>query len=347
MISYVPVFLEALVISLVLTPAARAAAVRAGLVYVPNSRTVHRHPMPIMGGIAIFAAFAVTVLHRAGLGRDLLGPLVGSTIVFAVGVRDDIRDLSPLPKFIGQIAAAAAAIYLGVQIEFVTNPFGPGMIYLGAWGVPITFLWLLGMTNVVNFLDGLDGLAAGVSSIAAIALFVVAAARGQAFVAILAAALAGSAIGFLPYNFNPATIFMGDAGAMFLGFALAVISIEGALKGAATIALAIPMFALGVPILDVAFAIVRRVHNGTPIYQADKEHLHHRLLEKGFSHRGAVVLIYAVSGVLAVFAVLMARLRVALAAYLAIAVVLALIVIAVSRLGVARQQRTSARSIHQ
>ncbi len=340
MAAYVPVFIEALLISLILTPIVRTAALRAGLVYMPSARTVHDRPMPVLGGVAIFAAFVVTVLHRAGLGYDVLGLLAGLGIILMVGIRDDIRDLAPLPKFAGQMAAAAVAVYLGVRIEFVTNPFGPGMIYLGRWGVPLTFFWILAMTNVVNFLDGLDGLAAGVSSMASMALFVVAAVRGQELVAVLAIALAGSAVGFLPYNFNPARIFMGDAGAMSLGFAIAVISVEGALKGAATIALVIPMFTLGVPILDTALAIARRVHNGTPFYQADKEHLHHRLLDKGFSHRGAVVFIYVLSGVLASVAVLMARVRAVFTSYLACAVILGVLLAAVVRL-VPSRARTS------
>lgn len=342
MVPYVSAFVEALVISFVLTPIVRAAALRAGLVYMPNARTVHTQPMPVLGGVAIFVAFVATVLHRAGLGQDLLGLFLGLAIIFVVGVRDDIRELAPLPKFLGQAAAAAVAVYLGIRIEFVTNPFGPGMIYLGPWGIPLTFFWILAMTNVVNFLDGLDGLAAGVSSIASAALFVVAAARGQALAATLAIALAGSAVGFLPYNFNPAKIFMGDAGAMLLGFAIAAVSVEGALKGAATIALVIPMFTLGVPILDTAFAIARRVHNGTPFYQADREHLHHRLLDKGFSHRGAVVFIYLLSGVLASFAVLMARVHIlTTSAYLACAVILAAALAVASQLVPASRTRTS------
>jgi UDP-GlcNAc:undecaprenyl-phosphate GlcNAc-1-phosphate transferase len=246
MIAYVPILIEASVISFLLTPIIRAGARRTGLVYMPNSRTVHERPMPIMGGLAIFIAFSVTVLHRVGLGYDTLGLLLGALIIVSVGMWDDIRELRPLPKLIGQILAAAVAVRLGVKIEFITNPFGSGMIYLGFWGIPLTILWIVGMVNVVNFLDGLDGLAAGVSIIGAFALFAVASSRGQVFASALAVALAGSALGFLPYNFNPATIFMGDAGAMLLGFTLAVISVEGALKGAATIALAVPMFTLGV-----------------------------------------------------------------------------------------------------
>jgi UDP-GlcNAc:undecaprenyl-phosphate GlcNAc-1-phosphate transferase len=236
--------------------------------------------------------------------------------------------------------AAAVAVRLGVKIEFITNPFGSGMIYLGFWGIPLTILWIVGMVNVVNFLDGLDGLAAGVSIIGAFALFAVASSRGQVFASALAVALAGSALGFLPYNFNPATIFMGDAGAMLLGFTLAVISVEGALKGAATIALAVPMFTLGVPILDTVFSIVRRVHRGTPFYQADKEHIHHRLLSNGFSHRGAVILIYAITGCLGMMAILMARFGVTLTGYVIVALLLSVILISGRRLWGTRTRDT-------
>jgi UDP-GlcNAc:undecaprenyl-phosphate GlcNAc-1-phosphate transferase len=331
MTAYVRIFIEASIISLLLTPIIREGAIRAGLVYMPNSRTVHDHPMPIMGGLAIFIAFLFTVLHHVGLGYDTLGLLLGALIVVCIGIWDDIRELRPLPKLIGQILAALVAIKFGVQIEFITNPFGPGMLYLGFWGIPLTILWIVGMVNVVNFLDGLDGLAAGVSIIAAFALFAVASSRGQVFAAMLAIALAGSALGFLPYNFNPASIFMGDAGAMLLGFTLAVISVEGALKGAATIALAVPVFTLGVPIFDTAFSIVRRVHNGTPFYQADKEHIHHRLLNNGFSHRGAVVFIYAITGCLGIIATLMAKCGVTLTGYVLVALFLSVILVSIRK----------------
>lgn len=338
MTAHIPMLLEASIISLLLTPIIREGAIRAGFVYMPNSRTVHDRPMPVMGGLAIFIAFSVTVLHRVGLGYDTLGLLLGALIIVGVGMWDDIQELRPLPKLIGQILAALVAVRLGVKIEFITNPFGPGMLYLGFWGMPLTVLWIVGLVNVVNFLDGLDGLAAGVSIIAAFALSVVASSRGQVFVSALAVALAGSALGFLPYNFNPASIFMGDAGAMLLGFTLAVISVEGALKGAATLALAVPMFTLGVPILDTVFSIVRRVHKGTPFYQADKEHIHHRLLNNGFSHRGAVMFIYAITGCLGVMAILMAGLGVTFTGYVLVALSLSVILVSGRRLWGVRTQ---------
>ena len=338
MMTYVPILLEALIISLVLTPIIRKGAIKAGLVYMPGPRTVHNRPMPVMGGLAIFVALFITVFHRVDLGQDILGLFLGGLIVLAVGMWDDIKELRPLPKLIGQIGAALVAMGFGVRIEFITNPFGSGMIYLGLWGIPLTILWIVGMTNLVNFLDGLDGLAAGVSTIAAFALFFVALSRGQAVTSILAIALAGSALGFLPYNFNPASIFMGDAGAMALGFTLAVISVEGALKGAATIALAVPMFTLGVPIFDTIFSIVRRVHSGTPFYQADKGHIYHHLINNGFSHRGAVMLIYAITGCLGLMAVLMARFGVTLTGYILVALSLSVILVSSRKLWSSRIQ---------
>jgi UDP-GlcNAc:undecaprenyl-phosphate GlcNAc-1-phosphate transferase len=196
------------------------------------------------------------------------------------------------------LTAAVIFVAFGMQIEFVTNPWG-GMFYLGAWGIPLTILWLVAMSNVVNFLDGLDGLAAGVSVIAASAVFIVALMRGQYLVAGLTMALVGSSVGFLRYNFNPARIFMGDSGSMFLGFALAAIAVQGSLKGAMTLGLVVPALAFGVPIADTAFAIIRRKKNGVPISQADRGHFHHRLLDQGFSQKQAVMHIYLLTACLA------------------------------------------------
>ncbi len=338
MTAYIPILIEASLISFLLTPIIRKGAIRTGLVYMPSPRTVHNHPMPVMGGLAIFIAFSATILHRLDFDTDTLGLLLGAFIAVAIGIWDDIYELRALPKFIGQILAAVVAIGFGIKIEFITNPFGSGMIYLGFWSFPLTVLWIVGMMNLINFLDGLDGLAAGVSIIGAFALFAVAFSRGQVFASALAVALAGSALGFLPYNFNPATIFMGDAGAMLLGFTLAAISVEGALKGAATIALAVPMLTLGVPILDTIYSIIRRVNRGTPFYQADKEHIHHRLINNGFSHKGAVILIYAITGCLGITAILMAKSGVTLTGYILAAILLSIILISGRKLWSIRTQ---------
>jgi UDP-GlcNAc:undecaprenyl-phosphate GlcNAc-1-phosphate transferase len=240
---------------------------------------------------------------------EVLGILVAGGILLAVGIVDDFRPLSPKMKLLGQVVSALVFVLgYGVRIEFVTNPFG-GMILLRNMSSVFTVIWIVAFANVINLIDGIDGLAAGVASIAATSLLFVAMQQGQGAVVALTAALAGSALGFLRYNFNPAKIFMGDAGAMFLGFALAAVSIEGTLKSAAAVAVVVPVMALGLPIFDTCFAIVRRVSNGHSIGQADRGHLHHRLLDMGFSQRQACFVMYALSAFLGLAAVMMSVVR--------------------------------------
>lgn len=282
----------AVLITFLLTPIARAAAIRFGLIDEPGERRINQRPVPSGGGLAIFAAFWATVLITGHWESELWVWLTASAIVVITGVIDDRIALRPGWKLIGQILAAVVFVSFGPRIEFLTNPFG-GMIYLAHWSIPLTILWLVAVVNVVNFIDGLDGLAAGIAGIACITLTLIALQSGQPFAAILAFILGGTAFGFLPHNFNPARIFMGDSGSLFLGFMLGVISIEGALKGATAIALTIPVLVLGVPMFDAVFAIVRRYASGRPVYEADQGHVHHRLLALGFSHRQAVLTLYA------------------------------------------------------
>jgi UDP-GlcNAc:undecaprenyl-phosphate/decaprenyl-phosphate GlcNAc-1-phosphate transferase len=247
-----------------------------------------------MGGLAIYLAFIVAVLASLHVNHEILGLLLGATVILIVGITDDLRQLSPKVKLLGQIAAAMVLVMFNVRIEWLTNPFGD-MIYLDYFSIPLTILWVVSLTNTVNLIDGLDGLAAGVSTIAAVTILMVALQQNLWVVAILTAALAGSALGFLQHNFNPAKIFMGDTGSMFLGYTLAAISILGTVKSAATIALVVPIVALGLPIMDTAFAIIRRYSSGRPIFKPDKGHLHHRLLEMGLSQKQAVLLMYVIS----------------------------------------------------
>lgn len=191
-----------------------------------------------------------------------------------------------------------------MKVEWVTNPLG-GMFYLGKWSIPVTLFWVVGITNTLNFIDGLDGLAAGIAAIASVTMMLVNISLGQVNATLVTALLAGAALGFLPYNFNPAKIFMGDTGAMFLGFVLAAVAVDGAVKSATTIALVVPILALGLPIFDTAFAIVRRFLKGKPIMQADRGHIHHRLLDVGFSQRQAVVYMYLMSLALGLCAVIL------------------------------------------
>ncbi len=293
---YYNAFWIALATALLLTPAVKSLARRIGALDKPDPRKVHTEPMPRLGGLAIYAGFCLAVVTTLGTqNRQLQGILVGGTLMLLLGAIDDFRPLRARVKFLGQILIAAlVVIYFGVRIEWLTNPFR-GMVYLGKLGIPLTILWIVAVVNTINLSDGLDGLAAGVSSIAAATLFLIAWKAGQLQVLVLTAALAGSTLGFLRYNFNPAKIFMGDSGSMSIGFILATIAVQGAMKSAATIAMAIPILALGLPIFDTSFAIVRRFLNGRPISEPDRGHLHHRLLEMGLSQRQAVMLMYLIS----------------------------------------------------
>lgn len=305
-----PVYLYALATAFVaaffLTPLVRRVALRIGAVDKPGIRSVHTEATPQLGGVAVFIAFSLTILFFLGKVTPVPGLLLGGVVILIVGLVDDFCDLRPIWKFSGQLLAAGILVASGVRIEWVTNPFG-GLWVLDSIGlplsIPITLLWIIAFVNMLNLIDGLDGLAAGISAIAALTLLFSALQTGQSSLAVLmAAAIAGSALGFLPHNFNPARIFMGDAGAMFFGFMLAAVSVEGMLKSTATIAFLVPVLALGLPIFDTAFAIFRRLHNGVPFHQADRDHLHHRLLRLGLSHRDAVLVMYLVSGWLGISA---------------------------------------------
>lgn len=295
------------------TPLVRLMGTRLGIVAHPGGRHVHKGVVPRIGGIAMFAGFAAAVLVRfmgerfydwpavlTRPGERLWGVLAGVTVMFLVGVIDDVIEIRPGQKLAGQIAAAAIVVFSGVSIDFVGNPFGGGLILLGVLSVPITLFWIVGFANVINLIDGLDGLAAGVSAIAAVSLLVLAQQSNQPVAAVLAAALFGACLGFLRFNFHPASIFMGDSGALFLGFTLAVISLLGVMKSVAAITLVVPLLVIGVPVFDTFSAIVRRRRHGRPIQEADKGHIHHRLLGRGFNQRQTVLIIYAWSIALAV-----------------------------------------------
>ncbi|NLY51843.1 MAG: undecaprenyl/decaprenyl-phosphate alpha-N-acetylglucosaminyl 1-phosphate transferase [Firmicutes bacterium] len=303
---YLEALFIALIISWLITPWYQRMAEKLGIVDEPNARRLNRVPIPTAGGIVIILAFWAAIWLSGVRHPAVNGLLAGSLIIGVTGIIDDLWDLRPRTKFLGQILAAAAVVANGTVVQFVTNPFG-GMIYLGWLGVPLTILWIVAVTNMFNFIDGLDGLAAGVAVIASLSLFSVAHELGYGFVAVLLLALAGSTLGFLRYNFNPASVFMGDTGAMFLGFMLSSLAVEGALKGAATVAVAVPVVILGLPTLDTVFSVVRRVRNGLPFYKADRGHLHHRLLDLGLSQRQAVLLLYGTALVFGSLGVLLVQ----------------------------------------
>lgn len=325
-------FLLAMLVSFVLTPYIKKLAFLIGAIDTPDNRKVHSKIMPRLGGLAIYIGFVIAVIASLELNMDIIGILVGSAIIVTVGVLDDRYALPPKVKLLGQIAAAAALIPFGIQIEWVNNPFG-GYFYLDYLSIPVTIFWVISFTNVVNLIDGLDGLAAGVSAIACITVILVSVQMDYFHVAMLTSALAGGIVGFIRYNFNPATIFMGDTGSMFIGYMLGAISTFGAVKTATTVALIVPAIALGLPIMDTAFAIMRRYTNGRPIFQPDKGHLHHRLLAMGLSQRQAVLLMYAISGALGVGAVLWAEFDGFYAA-LIIAVIITAVAVGAKKIGI-------------
>jgi len=299
------VFGLALVASLLLTPLARRLALRTGIVAKVVSRSVHTEPKPFLGGLAMYLAFAVAVVAGGGASdTGVLGILLCGGLIMLLGIIDDKVALSPKVKFVGQIAIAALLVYsFDIKINWIYSPLGERYIYFGDWAGPLTILWIVSFVNVMNFIDGLDGLAAGISTIGALTLLLVSMQQGLASAVLLTAALAGAAIGFLRYNFNPAKIFMGDAGSMFLGFTLAALSVHGVLKSTLAVSVVVPILAVAVPIFDTAFAIIRRVAAGRSIGEADKDHLHHRLLRLGLSHRNTVLVMWAVSAWLGLSAV--------------------------------------------
>lgn len=314
---YLTAFIIALGVAYLVTPFVQRLAVRWGAVDKPDERKVHTGIIPRLGGLAIYAGFLVSVLASAHVTLELFGILAGGTAILLLGVIDDIYQIPAKVKLAGQIAAASVLLLFDIRIDWITNPLG-SMVYLDLWAIPITLIWVVSLTNTLNLIDGLDGLAAGVSIIAAVTIFLMAVAQNFALVAVLTAALAGSALGFLYFNFSPARIFMGDTGSMFLGYMLAAVSVVGTVKSAATIALIVPMVALGLPILDTACAIIRRFNLGQPIFKPDRGHLHHRLLDMGLSQKQVVLLLYLVSILLGMSAILMTEVKMGQAIFIVV-----------------------------
>ena len=339
---YLWAFAAALIVALVVMPAVIFLAKKTGAMDAPNARKVHKKPVPRIGGLGIYAGFMAAIIFIAlkfGLDgeqlKEIVGLVLSGSLIVALGLVDDYKNLPANVKLIGQIVAAAVLVLLfDVRIDFVTDPFGD-FLYLDKLAVPATIFWLVGLTNTVNLIDGLDGLAAGVASIASITIMFVALDQNLTLVAVLTAALAGAAVGFLKYNFNPAEIFMGDTGSMFLGFMLAGVSVTGSVKSVATIALIVPIFALGLPILDTTFAIVRRFRGGVPIFKPDKGHLHHRLLSVGFTQRQAVLLMYVISALFGLSAIALTEVSRQVAVLILVIVIVA-IFYGVKKLGIAR-----------
>ena len=300
--------LAAVAIAFVLTPLVKYLAERLGFVDIPkDERRMHHRPIPTIGGLAIYAAFLLVTLVMTPMTRQLAGILSGASILVALGVIDDKFDLDARLKFVVQIVAAILPVSQGVTISYISNPLPVGFQYisLGFWAIPITIIWIVAITNAVNFIDGLDGLSVGVCSISCLSMAVIALSLGQSSEAVLLSTLLGACLGFLPYNFNPAKIFMGDTGSTFLGFMLACMSVSGLFKLYTVMSFAVPILVLGVPIFDITFAFLRRIwHHVSPMHP-DRSHIHHRLIDKGFNQRQSVAILYVVASLLGVCAVML------------------------------------------
>lgn len=339
-------FAVACLIALLMTPLVKKFAFWVGAVDAPNHRKVHSRIMPRLGGLAIFVGFvgAYFVISPAidSLNGDVaLGLLIGGAIIVLVGALDDRFDLSPKVKLLGQILAACVVVYSGVVIDLVNVPFGDTTVSLTWLAVPLTIFWIVGVTNAINLIDGLDGLSAGVSGIATTTILVLALMMGNITVVLLSVILLGSIVGFLFYNFHPAKIFMGDSGALFLGFSLATLSILG-FKQATVLSLLVPIMILGVPLSDTFFAILRRWVNNLPISKPDKSHLHHCLLQLGFSHRITVLIIYGVASIFGLSAVLlsyMSEQELIWGVVLLIVILIAILVVGAEAIGIISQTK--------
>ena len=320
---YLSKIIQAMIISVVVAYAATPLSIRIankfGIIDKPkDERRVHKKPIPRFGGMGIFLGSMAALIIPAGMNNKIQVAMLGGALMYLLGIIDDILDIKPLVKFGGQVAIASIVYALGVRITFISNFFGLKLAYsntnlmLSAGvGYLVTVIWIVGITNAVNLMDGLDGLAAGSTAIMALSLAYVAyihgARLGSMPVCIALVAVAGGCLGFLPYNFSPAKTFMGDGGALYLGYMIAVLSVISPLKRATVVGALIPMLTLAVPIFDTAFAMLRRVLSHESIMKADKGHLHHHLMAAGFGQRRSVLIMYGIVGIMGEVAILISR----------------------------------------
>jgi len=323
MIKYLLFFFIPIAISLLITPLVRLLAKKLNILDLPSERKTHKKPVPLLGGFPIFIAFNLTIFLGILFNFEYLDKFytskwisifIAQLIILGIGIYDDIKKTKPWFKFLFQILAGSLLIVSGFGIHIITNPFTGNSINLGILFIPITILWVVGITNALNLIDGLDGLATGTSFIACITIFGIAYIYQNIGIALVSLILAGSILGFLRYNFYPAKIFLGDSGSLLLGFLLAVLSLQGSHKGAVMVAILAPILALGLPITDTLLTMIRRflksirlvnyqnengklkflLSKGFLIFEADKDHIHHRLLKLGFSQKKAVVILYGI-----------------------------------------------------
>jgi UDP-GlcNAc:undecaprenyl-phosphate GlcNAc-1-phosphate transferase len=309
-------FIVSILCGTILTPLIRQLAHKKGLLdHALSSRKIHGRPVPRLGGVGIVIAFYMPLvgllLFQSGVGQmflaernKVIGLFVGGLAIALLGVYDDLRGAGAGRKFFVQFAVAALMYAFGYRIDILANPFGEPL-HLGWASLPFTLFWIVGVINAMNLIDGLDGLAGGVALVAVLTTFLISLERGHPLMVLMSSALAGAIVGFLFYNFNPATIFMGDTGSMFLGFVLSTSAIQTNQKSSTAVAVLIPGIALGLPIMDTLLAMGRRALRGRPMFQADKEHIHHKLLARGLTHRQAVLVLYGFCVLLGAFALVL------------------------------------------
>lgn len=315
--SYISLFLTSFITSILVTPIVRHKAIEWGAIAIPDeNRHIHDHPTPRLGGGAIFIAFIITLSIVPFLGNfvsytfnselsGIFALLAPATLILLLGIYDDFYGAGAPLKIVVQATAGIMIYAFGYRIDTLSLPFG------GSWelplyiGFPLTVLWIIGITNAFNLIDGMDGLAAGASLFALLSILLFSIAQGTPEISILSVGLIGAVTGFLLYNFNPATIFLGDSGSLFLGFMAAVLSLAGSQKGSTIVAISIPLITFGLPVTEVGLSIARRFISGRPITEGDSEHIHHRLLQIGFSQRQAVIVLYAVCGLFSLFGLML------------------------------------------
>lgn len=299
-------FLTSFAVVMWTTPFVYRYAIRMGFFDEPDARKTHRKRIPRLGGLAIILGVLLSFLFFVQDDVRLKGLMLGGLIVGGLGVLDDRYGLRPLYKLMGQLLASFVVIWYGVHVDFLTVPFN-GIVATSFLAIPLTVIWIVGVTNAVNLIDGLDGLAAGITAVSSVVIGLIAWSRGEYNVSILSFALCGSALAFLRYNSYPASIFMGDTGSMFYGFMLATLSIIGTAKGFTFVSVLTAFFILAIPIVDTAAAILRRLLNGRPIMSPDREHLHHRLMDSGLGHVGSVYTVYVIAIASGLIAILLSQ----------------------------------------
>lgn len=305
MILFLKIFITAILLSLFITPFVIKLSYKIGAIDLPNGeRKLHNKPTPRIGGLAIFLSFMITMaIFFKHVDNNVRGLIFGSIIIVICGIWDDIKQISYKKKLFFQIIASIVLVLNNVNINYISMFGGKDCIYIGYIGIPLTMLWVIGVTNAINLIDGLDGLACGLSVISSLFIFIISFNNGDVVTSVLILIIAGASLGFLPYNFSPAKTFMGDTGSLFLGFFLAALSIQGTVKSATTIILIIPILIIGIPIYDTLSIMIRRKVEGKSIMSPDREHFHHRLLEIGFSEKQVVLLIYLINIILGTCAI--------------------------------------------